>query len=163
MIIEKLKGNIRDMEIGARRIDTIPSDREDLAKTHRKVKTAGGEVFALSLEEGQVPVDGSVIYEDDSRIVCFDLQPEDCLVIKPEGQLQLAVAAFNIGNMHCDAYIDENCIMTPYNYVLEGLLQKLNIPFERKTCKLSGFPAKATHHGSEGHHHHNGEGHHHGE
>ena len=157
MIIEKVLGNITEYETGGRASEKIVMDREQLAKPHQKVKSETGEVYAISLEHGEGLKAGDVVFADEKRVVFIELMPEDALVIYPEGQLQWARAAYNIGNMHQGAYIKEDCIVSPYDAILEGLMGKLGVRCERAMCRLDGVRANA----AQGHHHHHHSDHHH--
>ena len=85
-------------------------------------------------------------------MIVVELEPEDALVIRPEGQMQWARAAYNIGNMHQRAFIQEDCIITPYDAILQSIMQKLHVPCERMVCPINGVRANVSQ--SEGHHHH---------
>ena len=152
MIIEKIVGNIAGFDTGSRCIEKIVLDREQLSKPHQKLKSESGKVFGLSLPHGCVLESGDVIYEDPETVVVIELAPEDALVIRPEGQMQWARAAYNIGNMHQRAFIQEDCIITPYDAILQSIMQKLHVPCERTVCPIDGVRANVSQ--SEGHHHH---------
>lgn len=156
MIIEKTLGNISDYPIGDRKIEAILIDRYDLNKPHQKLHTRQGEVFAVSLEHGCNLEPGAVLYADDKRIVYLELTEENCIVIKPRGNIQWARAAFNIGNMHHAAYLHEDCIVTAYDAVLESVIAKLDVPYFCEVRRLEGIRANVAQ--GEGHHHHH---HHH--
>ena len=103
-----------------------------------------------------------VVLDRDGLVIVVELEPEDALVIRPEGQMQWARAAYNIGNMHQRAFIQEDCIITPYDAILQSIMQKLHVPCERTVCPIDGVRANVSQ--SEGHHHHHdhGHGHEHG-
>ena len=144
MIIEKLLGNINDFDGDERTVEKVILDRERLQKPHQKVTSETGETFALSLPHGENLSAGSVIYADEERIVIVDLAPEDALVIRPLGEVEWARAAYNIGNMHHMAYIQSDCIVTPYDAVLESVMQKLGVACVRQECAIDGIRASVS-------------------
>ena len=152
MIIENIAGNIKDYPLEDRKVDKVILDRERLSKPHQKVTAQSGEVFGLSLPHGCVLEPGDIIYADGNRVVMIELEPEDALVIRPEGQMQWARASYNIGNMHQTAFIQEDCIVTPYDAILESVMQRLGVPCEKDCCPIDGVRANVSQH--EGHHHH---------
>lgn len=152
MIVERIVGNINDRKSGNKKIEPVYMDHYDLTKPHQKVKSETGEVIAISLEQGENLAPGSILYEDEERIVAVELLPEDVLKITPKGNIEWARAAFNIGNMHQAAYIHEDCILTPYDVILEGIINKLGVSCERLQCSLDGIRANAAQ--TDSHHHH---------
>ena len=152
MIIESILGNIKEYAVGDRRLEKVVLDRDGLSKPHQKLKTQSGETFGLSLPHGTALSPGDVIFADEDRVIAVELAPEDALVIRPAGQMQWARAAYNIGNMHQRAFIQEDCIITPYDAILQSIMQKLHVPCERMVCPINGVRANVSQ--SEGHHHH---------
>lgn len=152
MIIEKIAGNIRDYPVEGRSIEMVALDRDSLSRPHQKVAAQSGEVFALSLPRGHVLEAGDVIYADEKRVVAIELEAEDALLIRPQGQLQWARAAYNLGNLHRSAFIQEDRIVTPYDAVLESVMQRLGVSYERANCPVDGVRANVSH--REGHSHH---------
>ena len=165
MIVERIVADIRQRENDKRPVDRVFMDHYDLTKPHQKVKTQSGRVIAISLEQGESLAPGSVLYEDEEVIIAIELIPEDVLKIIPEGNIQWGRAAFNIGNMHQAAYINDDCILAAYDAILEGIMQKLGVKCERVECRLEGTRAGVTqtdahhhdHHHHRHHHHHSGE------
>ncbi len=173
MIIEKVLGTITDFDTDNLKIDRVMLDHYDMSKPHQRLKSESGEKIAVSLPYGENLFCGAVLYKDDEKIIYVDLLPEDTLVIRPEGNLQWAKTAFNIGNMHHPAYLHEDCIVIPYDYIIENLIKGIGVPYERCERQLNGIKANHvvgghshSHDHSHGHHHshdhdHDHEHHHH--
>lgn len=166
MIVERIVGNINDRKGGNKRIESVYMDHYDLTKPHQKVKSETGEVIAISLEQGENLAPGSILYEDETRIVAIELLPEDVLKIIPKGNIEWARAAFNIGNMHQAAYVHEEYILVAYDAILESIINKLGVKCERLECSLEGIRTNVAQ--TDSHHHHNhaydhGHTHEHGE
>lgn len=153
MIIEKTEGNINSTDLNGRRHEKIFLDHYDLTKPHQKLKTESGETFAVSLDHGQMLEDGSIIYQDEERVVSIELLPEKCLIIRPEGNIQWARAAFNIGNMHQAAYIHEDCILVAYDAILESVVKKLDVKYDCQVCRLEGIRANVSQEAGHSHSH----------
>lgn len=162
MIVEKILGRIEDYKAEDLKTDWVMLDHFDLGKPHQKLKSEGGETVAVSLPHGEHLFCGAVLYKDEEKIIAVDLIPEDALEIRPEGNLQWAKAAFNIGNMHHPAYLHEDCIVIPYDPILDNLLKGIGVKYERCRRKLTGQKANHvvgghSHSHDHGHHHHHHE------
>lgn len=162
MIVEKILGTIEDYASENLKIDRVLMDHYDLGKPHQKLKSEAGETVAISLPHGEHLFCGAVLYKDEEKIIAVDLIPEDALEIRPEGNLQWAKAAFNIGNMHHPAYLHEDCIVIPYDAILEHLLKGIGVNYVRCERKLTGQKANHvvgghSHSHDHGHHHHHHE------
>ncbi len=158
MIIEHLLGKLDDFQTEGKAVEKVLLDRDGLSRPHQKVKTLEGETFALSLPHGEHLFPGAVIYEDEKRIVAIELAAEDALAILPKTQMEWTRAAYNTGNMHAPAYIQETCILSPYDAILESVMQRLGIACERRHCPIDGVRAAAAQAPGH-HHHHHGHGH----
>lgn len=157
MIIEKIVGNVRDFQGENLLVDKVVLDYLGMGKPHQKLTTQSGEKIAVSLEHGEHLFCGAVLYKDDSKMIVVDMIPEDVLEIRPEGNLQWAKTAFNIGNMHHPAYLYEDCIRIPYDGILENLMKAIGVAYTRCERKLDGEKAAQT----VGNHHHHHHDHHH--
>lgn len=153
LIIEKILGDIQTIDIEGAEVDKVLLDHYDMAKPHQKLKTESGETIALSLPHGENLFAGAVLYKNDGKLIYVDLQPEDALVIYPEGNTQWAKAAFNVGNMHQPAYLYDDCIAVPYDAIIENLIKGIGVRYERSMKKLDGHRAGVVV-GGRSHHHH---------
>lgn len=160
MIIEKIVGKVQDFEAENLKTDKVVLDHYDMGKPHQKLVSESGEKIAVSLPHGENLFCGAVLYKDDEKIIAVDLKPEDALEIRPDGNRQWAKTAFNIGNMHHPAYIYDDCIVIPYDAIIENLLKAIGVAYRRCERKLDG--EKANHVvGGHDHHHSHDHGHHH--
>lgn len=166
MIVEKVIGKLEEFDQGKRRLDKVLLDHDNMSKPHQKLKSEAGETVAVSLPHGEHLFCGAVLYEDSEKIIAVDLVPEDVLEIRPKGNLQWAKTAFNIGNMHHPAYLHEDCIVIPYDGIVENLLKGIGVPYTRCVRKLDGERANHVvgghshghHHGTHTHSHGHGQG-----
>ena len=158
-IVEKILGDIREVDTEGLRIDKAFLDHYDMAKPHQKLKTESGAVIAVSLEGGEKLYNGAVIFKDEEKIIVTELLPEDVLEIRPQGNLQWAKTAFNIGNMHHPAYLHEDCIVIPYDAIIENLIKGIGVEYKRCERQLTGERAN---HVVGGHNHSHSHSHDHG-
>lgn len=138
MIIENVVGSVDDYNLDEYNVDKIILDHDELIKPHQKQITENGREIAISLPHGEQLYYGAVLYEDDKDIIVVVMADEELLEIFPDGNIQWGRAAFNIGNMHHPAYLNETSIVTPYDPSIERIFKALNMKYERKTGKLTG-------------------------
>lgn len=154
MIVEQILGSLQDFETENLRVDKVLLDHFDMTKPHQRLKSEEGTTVAVSLPRGEHLFCGAVLYKDEEKIIAVDLLPEDVLEIRPEGNLQWAKTAFNIGNMHHPAYLQEDCILIPYDGILENLLKGIGVSYSRCRKKLEGERASHVVGGHSHDHHH---------
>lgn len=161
MLIEKIVGNVSEENIEGLLEEKILLDHYDIAKPHQKIKSERGNEYAISLPQGENLSEGSILYRNQEKVVFVVLKQEDILEIKPEGNMQWGMAAFNIGNMHKAAFINEESIKIPYDGLIEKMMKEINISTARTIGKLDGKKANYTHghHHSHEHNHSHGHGH----
>lgn len=158
MIVEKIIGRVQDFEAENLEIDKVLLDHYGMGKPHQKLVSESGEKVAVSLPHGENLFCGAVLYKDEKKMIVTDLIAEDVLEIRPEGNLQWAKTAFNIGNMHHPAYLHDDCIVIPYDAILENLLKAIGVAYTRCERQLSGEKANQV---VGGHHHNHSHDHHH--
>ena len=157
IIIEKILGKVKEFDAAGIKVDKVLLDHYHMAKPHQKLTTENGVKIAVSLPHGENMFAGAVLFKDDENMIYVDLLPEDALVIRPEGNMQWAKAAFNVGNMHHPAYLHEDCIVVPYDPIIANLIKGIGVSCERTERKLDGQRAGHVVGGHSHHHHHNQE------
>lgn len=158
MLVEKIIGHLEDFSLDELKIDKVLLAHYELIKPHQKLKSQGGMELAVSLPHGVQLFCGAVLYRDEKKLVVVDLIPEDVLEIRPKGNLEWGKVAFNIGNMHQPAYLFDDCILIPYDGIMERLIKNLGAEYKRTNRKLNGIRANVTlqsneHNHSHGHSH----------
>lgn len=155
MVVEKIIDKLEDFNNEKLKIDKVLLAHYELIKPHQLLKSQDGIEIAVSLPQGENLFPGAVLYKDEERIIAIDLIPEDVLEIRPKGNLQWGRAGFNIGNMHHPAYLLEDCILIPYDSVMERMIENLGVEYKRVNRKLEGMRANITlkSSGSSDHHH----------
>lgn len=167
MLIERICGHVQDYELDGLEVDTGILDHEELTRPHQKIKTTNGRDIAISLPRGEHLYFGAVLYKDDKVIIYVEMADENLLEIFPSGNIEWGRAAFNIGNMHHPAYMNDDSIITPYDPAIERIFKALNIKYEQKVGKLTGVRANVNqleaheHSHSHGGHNHSHDGHSH--
>ncbi|MCQ5455290.1 urease accessory protein UreE [Bacillus paralicheniformis] len=139
MIIEQIVTNLENMEkeeIEKRHIEKVYLESAYLVKRIQRVKTDHSNEIGIRLKEARDLVAGDVLYMDDKNMVVIDVLSDDLLVIKPRTLNEMGTIAHQLGNRHLPAQFEEDEMLVQYDYLVEELLQDLQIPYKREDRKV---------------------------
>ena len=136
MIIEKVVGNIHELNKPTTHIERVYVRSDDLLKKILRVKTDHGNELGIRLKEGTVLRDGDILYQDERNTIIISVLADDVLVIKPTNLTQMGDIAHQLGNRHLPAQFENDEMIVQYDYLVEKLLQDLEIPFARENRKM---------------------------
>ncbi|MEH7092008.1 urease accessory protein UreE (plasmid) [Priestia megaterium] len=139
MVIEEIVTNIKDMkkeEVENYHIEKVYLESADLMKRIQRVKTDHGKEIGIRLKNPRDLVAGDVLYKDDKNLIIIDVLADDLLIISPRSLNEMGVIAHQLGNRHLPAQFEENDMLVQYDYLVEELLQELQIPFKREERKV---------------------------
>ncbi|MEX0344950.1 MAG: urease accessory protein UreE [Rhizobiaceae bacterium] len=134
-------------------VDTITLD--ETARHRRRVKMVSdnGVAFLLDLPEARLLRHGDGLVLDDGRIVEVRAEPEELCEVRGRDRRHLLALAWQIGNRHLAAQIDEDRILIRRDQVIRQMLEglgasvlEIEAPFDPEGGAYGG-----EHHG---HHHH---------
>jgi urease accessory protein len=148
MLITKVIGNIgMEEEIAGKKTEWIELDWEELSKRILRKETDQGTDVALSLEQQEHNVDhehhahdhhhehqplqyGDILFEDDSRRIAVRTKMEPVIVISPKNMTEMGKTAFELGNRHTPALIEENEVIVRADHTLNKLLDEVGVAYE---------------------------------
>ncbi|WP_300360904.1 urease accessory protein UreE [Fusobacterium sp.] len=148
MILDKILGNIKDMEHHHEEcehhhhdehhihIERIYLESDELLKRVLRVKTDHGNEYGISLPKGSEMKDGDILFNDGHNMIIVSVKEDDVLVITPRDINEMGEVAHNLGNKHLPVQIEEGKIIIQYDYLVEKFLQEIKVEFERKNMKL---------------------------
>ncbi|WP_300331599.1 urease accessory protein UreE [Fusobacterium sp.] len=148
MILDKILGNIKDMEHHHEEcehhhhdeyhihIERIYLESDELLKRVLRVKTDHGNEYGISLPKGSEMKDGDILFNDGHSMIIVSVKEDDVLVITPRDINEMGEVAHNLGNKHLPVQIEEGKIIIQYDYLVEKFLQEIKVEFERKNMKL---------------------------
>lgn len=120
-------------------------------KSRLRVVLESGDDAALFLERGSILRGGDRLKADDGRIVKVESALEPVLYVTADSPLQLARAAYHLGNRHVPLQVGDGWLLLELDHVLEDMLLGLGMTvFE----KLSPFEPEAGAYGGGHQHHH---------
>lgn len=139
MIIEEIINNINDLdprEIEKRHQEKVYLESAHLVKKIQRVKTDHGRELGIRLKKAQVLQVGDILFMDDDNLIVIDVLSDDLIVIKPRSLQEMGTIAHHLGNRHLPAQFEDNEMLVQYDYLVEELLQQLQIPFSREMRKM---------------------------
>ncbi|MFC3886149.1 urease accessory protein UreE [Bacillus songklensis] len=136
MIIEKVIGNIAAMEKKAPHIERVYMESDALLKRIQRVTTDHGKEIGIRLKENRELLDGDILYMDERNMIVIQVLEDDIITICPTSIQQMGEIAHQLGNRHLPAQFEENEMLVQYDYLVEELLQQLDIPYKREKRKV---------------------------
>lgn len=136
MIIEKVIGNIKELTEMPHHVERVYLHSDDLLKKIQRVKTDHGKELGIRLSNGKELKDGDILYQDDKNTIVVSVIEDDVIVIKPTSLQQMGEIAHQLGNRHLPAQFENGEMIVQYDYLVERLLNELEIPFVREKRKM---------------------------
>lgn len=136
MILDKILGNIKDMEDIHCHVERIYLESDELLKRVLRVTSDHGHEYGISLPKGSEMRDGDILFNDGHNMVVISVKEDDVIVITPRDINEMGEVAHNLGNKHLPVQIKDGKIIIQYDYLVEKFLQDLQVNFERKNMKL---------------------------
>lgn len=139
MIIESIVRNIDEMpieELSKRHKEKVYLESSDLVKRIQKVTTDHGKELGIRLKKPRDLKAGDVLFMDDKNMIIVDVLSDDLLVISPRSLQEMGTIAHQLGNRHLPAQFENDEMLVQYDYLVEELLQELQIPFKREARKV---------------------------
>lgn len=139
MLIDKIVGNIQDMDIAEaekRHIEKVRIDSDDLVKRIQRLKTDHDREIGIRLKNPKDLVDGDILFMDAENMIVIDVHSDDIIAIQPKDIQEMGVIAHQLGNRHLPAKFEGNEMLVQYDYLVEDLLKKQEISFKRENRKV---------------------------
>lgn len=136
MILDKILGNIKDMEDIHCHVERVYLESDELLKRVLRVTSDHGHEYGISLPKGSEMRDGDILFNDGHNMVVISVKEDDVIVITPRDINEMGEVAHNLGNKHLPVQIEDGKIIIQYDYLVEKFLQDLQVNFERKKMKL---------------------------
>src|SRR3954452_3256128 len=139
MIVESVVTNIEEMEkeeLLKRHKEKVFLDSADLVKRIQKVTTDHGKEIGIRLKNPRDLKAGDVLFMDDKNMIIVDVLSDDLLVIRPRSLQEMGTISHQLGNRHLPAQFENDEMLVQYDYLVEELLQELQIPYQREARKV---------------------------
>lgn len=139
MIIEEVITNIRDLdkkELESRHIEKVYIENADLVKRIQRLKTDHNREIGIRLKVSKDLEAGDVLFMDEENMIVVEVLANDLLVIKPRSMEEMGNIAHQLGNRHLPAQFGKDEMLVQYDYLVEELLETMEIPFKREERKV---------------------------
>ncbi|HLS31003.1 MAG TPA: urease accessory protein UreE [Flavobacteriaceae bacterium] len=135
MIINKIIANIEDLdksEVDKRHIERVNLESDQLVKRIQRLTTDHDREIGLQLKDERDLANGDILYMDDQNIIMVNVLSDDLLVIRPKDIEEMGRVAHELGNRHLPAQFEGNEMLIQYDYLIEKLLQEMELTFTRE-------------------------------
>ena len=130
-LLEKIIGNVgNEEEIAGKKTEWIELDWEELSKRILRTETDHGTDIALRIDQEEPLQYGDILFEDDSRRIAIRTKMEPVIVISPKNMTEMGKTAFELGNRHTPALIEENEVIVRADHTLNKLLDEVGVAYE---------------------------------
>jgi urease accessory protein len=136
MIIEHIVGNVEEITTTGRHIERVYLSSDDLVKRIQRVITDHGKEVGIRLKEPKDLIDGDILFMDERNMIVVSVTSDDLLVIQPTCLKQMGEIAHQLGNRHLPAQFEGKVMLVQYDYLVQELLEQLDIPFAREDRKV---------------------------
>jgi urease accessory protein len=102
-------------------------------KTRLRTTLSTGEEVGLNLDRGYILRGGDQLLASDGRIIEIVASPEDVSVVTSSDPLQLARAAYHLGNRHVSVQIGPGWLRYLHDHVLDDMVRGIGLPVKRET------------------------------
>ena len=128
--VERVLGNLADFPVGARSVERVAVESGAMARRLLRLATSIGDLAVLFGDDTRLR-DGDVLLADAERVIAVAVLPDDVLVMFPLSLGSAAELGHALGNRHLPIIRDGDALIVAYSDVLEALLVKLDIRYER--------------------------------
>jgi len=118
---------------------------EQRRRSRQQLTLEDGETIRLIIDRGQVLQPGDALVADDGGIIAVQAQPEQLLRVQADTAIDLARAAYHLGNRHVTLEIGADYLQLAYDPVLAQMLDRLGVhtsivehPFNPETGAYGG-------------------------
>ena len=112
---------------GASTLDTLSLPYDRRQHSRQRACLEGGEHIALMLPRGTVLRDGDVLRCEGGRLVRVRAAPECVSRVTSKNTLQLARAAYHLGNRHIPTQLGAGYLAYLHDHVIDAMIQRLGL------------------------------------
>jgi urease accessory protein len=140
---------------GAAATETLLLPFESRCKSRLRTRLASGEEVGLFLERGRLLRGGDRLLGKDGRVIEVVAAAEALMEAQSADPLQLARAAYHLGNRHVAVQVLPGCLRFARDHVLGEMVRGLGLPV---TEIEAPFEPEAGAYGAHGGHGHSADG-----
>lgn len=136
---------------------------DERQKARSRVVASNGEMVGVHIERGTSLKDGDCLKSKDGEVFAIRAGKEPLSIVRCESPVDLARAAYHLGNRHVRLQVAENMVLYQIDHVLDDMLRHFGLVVEHAEAPFEPEPGAYHRHHSEGgahaHPHSHAEGH----
>lgn len=127
--------------------ETLPAKQDYLHiewyEAHRRVlrrRTEKGQELGIRLHKNSIGLEhGAILWQDAEQVVLVNVLPCEAIVLKPITMMEMGILCYEIGNRHLPLFLQNDCLLMPYENPAFQFLQKLGYKPLRETHRLTNL------------------------
>ena len=124
MVIKQKLGNINELPLGKRLIDTLWIDWYESNKRIIHSKTTSGRPITLKfLNESPELKQGDILWMEEAFAIVVELKTCEAIVLQPTSVLEASFICYEIGNKHLPLFYEGEELLVPFDAPVYKLLQ----------------------------------------
>ena len=133
MIVTELPRQVSEAELVGKERDVIRLTSEERRWSRKRVRTLHGREIALALPTGTILSAGDVLVVEPDWYLEIEAAREPVMAVFPRNHTEALRVAFEVGNRHFAlALDDEKTLLVPDDPAMAQLLDRINVPWERR-------------------------------
>ena len=138
IIVKEKSGNIYSPVNDNRNIDTLQIEWHEARKRILHKETKQGRAICTKFLKGNPDLkEGDILYKDENITIAVEINPCECIVLKPSNMREAAAVCYEIGNRHLPLFYEGEELLVPYDVPLYNLLVKLGYAIKVEERKLN--------------------------
>ncbi|MHB1652622.1 MAG: urease accessory protein UreE [Desulfitobacteriaceae bacterium] len=127
LLIEKIHGNIRDINILKLLVEKVDLEWFELDKRLLRKTTDQGRDVGIKLNRCKPLQQGDVLWLNDQEAIVVEVLKTEAIVFEPQNSKEIALICYQLGHRHIQVFLDGNQILTPFDPTLIDYFKKVKI------------------------------------
>ena len=137
MVINKVLGNISDVNVECNQLDKVYIEWYELDKKLMRKVSEFGEEIGIKVDVGLK--EGDILFQDDSKIIVVETLPTSLTSIHVDTMKEMGRLCFELGNRHLSLSIGENVVKVPYDEPTFLYLDKLGFNPQKEEARFVDY------------------------
>ena len=133
IVVGQIMSNVLLKTLEGKERDTLVLTSEERRWSRKRVRTLHGREIALALPTGTILSAGDVLVVEPDWYLQIEAAREPVMAVFPRDHTEALRVAFEVGNRHFPlALDDEKTLLVPDDPAMAQLLDRINVPWERR-------------------------------
>jgi len=136
LILKSVLGKVQEFALQGKNVEVVSLNWDEMGKKMMRKTTSAGREIGIAVATYLQHED--VLYTGEDTIIAIELLPTKSLVIEPSNMEEMALLCYHLGNRHSSVFYQEGRVITPYDDILGGILDRLGFAVSIEERRLSG-------------------------